>query len=118
MRVLAIACLAVMLSAQTYEFAVADSYIYRDLSDRAAVKSILYEQCIQDPMKVEGDPSYPRQDRFCHCLGNYLGDLLTDSELEYIVQELAASEDILEKEERANSINDAGFSLGFCITAT
>jgi hypothetical protein len=103
MRVLAITCFAMILLTQSYEFARADSYIYRDLSDRAAVKSILYEQCIQDPMKAEGDPSYSQQDRFCHCLGDYLGDLLTDSELEYIMQELAASDSILEKEERANA---------------
>ncbi|NJM92533.1 MAG: hypothetical protein HC861_07845 [Rhodospirillaceae bacterium] len=103
MRVLGLACFVTVLSACISNSAVADSYRYQDFSDRGAVKSSLYEQCIQDPMKLDGDPSYHQQDQFCHCLGDYLGDLLTDDEIAYVMQELAASESILEKEERANS---------------
>ena len=107
MRVLGLTCFVTVLGACISGSAVADSYRYRDLSDRGAVKSILYEQCIQDPMRAEGDPSYQQQDQFCHCLGDYLGDLLTDSELEYVMQELATSESILEKEDRANATCNA-----------
>ena len=103
MRVLGLACLVTVSCACIPGSAVADSYRYQDLSDRGAVTNILYEQCIQDPMKVEGDPSYLQQHQFCQCLGDYLGDLLTDHEIEYVMRELVASDSVLEKEERANA---------------
>jgi hypothetical protein len=111
MRVIGTGFCVMVLCAQISGSAVSDTYRYQDLSDRGVVKATLYEQCIQDPMKVDGDPTYLQQDQFCRCLGDYLGDLLTDYEIEYVIQELEASESILEKEERANAICNTAMHL-------
>jgi hypothetical protein len=49
----------------------------------------------------------PEGDEYCRCFGDYLADLLSDSEIQHLRTFHTATAEIADKEERATAICDA-----------
>jgi hypothetical protein len=66
-------------------------------STRDLAADWIYSDCSEKTL------STPNKDAFCRCLGDYLMDLLTDDEIRYVATYLRPTQDMQDKERRAQA---------------
>ena len=78
--------------------------------DRSVVANALFRDCSGEGSQFfyADEVTYPvptpEREAFCRCSADYLSELLTDPDIQYVMTNRAASPAILEKEKRANEM--------------